>query len=45
MLVCRSGVRSRAAAQSLADRGRVVRDLDGGVLAWVRDITEWQEDA
>lgn len=42
VVVCRSGVRSRAAAQALAERGVAARSLDGGVLAWVREITEWE---
>lgn len=38
VLYCRSGVRSHTAALALAERGYRVRELDGGVLAWVRDL-------
>ncbi|WP_422746084.1 rhodanese-like domain-containing protein [Micromonospora sp. WMMD754] len=32
--VCRSGARSRQAARILADAGRQVHDLSGGMRAW-----------
>jgi rhodanese-related sulfurtransferase len=35
-LVCRSGSRSRYAAQQLAGRGFEVTDLEGGIIAWAR---------
>ncbi|SEE01647.1 molybdopterin-synthase adenylyltransferase MoeB [Pseudomonas anguilliseptica] len=36
---CKSGVRSKAVLLELQQRGfRNVRNLDGGVLAWVRDV-------
>ncbi|GHG46591.1 adenylyltransferase/sulfurtransferase MoeZ [Flavimobilis marinus] len=35
---CRSGQRSAQAAHALAATGASVLDLDGGVLAWVRDV-------
>lgn len=39
VLHCRSGVRSARAARALAAAGRAdVAHLDGGVLAWVRDV-------
>lgn len=39
VLVCRSGVRSAQAARLLAEgTGRASRSLEGGVLAWVRDV-------
>lgn len=34
LVVCRSGVRSQAAAEFLADRGVEVANVAGGTLAW-----------
>lgn len=45
VLYCRSGVRSHTAALALAQRGYRVRELDGGVLAWVRDLDAVPEPA
>lgn len=36
VVVCRSGSRSAAAAQLLADEGYQVRNLRGGMIAWSR---------
>ncbi|QNM95307.1 molybdopterin-synthase adenylyltransferase MoeB [Chitinimonas koreensis] len=36
---CKSGVRSRQAAALLRERGyRDVRELEGGILAWIREV-------
>ncbi|MFN8074459.1 MAG: molybdopterin-synthase adenylyltransferase MoeB [Kineosporiaceae bacterium] len=39
VVYCKAGTRSARAARALLDRGHSdVRSLDGGVLAWVRDV-------
>ena len=39
VIVCRSGVRSRAVVRDLIKHGaRRVRELSGGILAWIKDV-------
>jgi adenylyltransferase/sulfurtransferase len=39
VVLCKSGVRSAEAARLLSEAGRSgVRNLRGGVLAWVHDV-------